>query len=280
MKIAVTGASGFIGKHVLNCLQKENADIVAISRMASNLSDYKGRVQIVEADIYDDSVDFFSVIGQPDVLIHLAWDGLQNYKSLGHFEVELPRQYHFLKRMVNSGLKSVLVTGTCFEYGMQRGCLTEDMPGNPTNPYGFAKDALRKQLTFLQNSIPFNLTWARLFYLYGEGQATSSLFTQLRNAVSNADTVFNMSGGEQLRDFQSVEQVADSLVRLALLEGNNGIVNVSSGHPTAIKNLVENWLEQYGWDIQLNLGFYPYPDYEPMEFWGDNTFMKNLLRKI
>lgn len=278
MKIAVTGASGFIGRYVLNRLQKVNADIVAITRMASNLADYKGQVQIVEADIYDDSVDFVSVMGQPDVLIHLAWEGLPNYKSLSHFEVELPRQYHFLKRMVNSGLKSVLVTGTCFEYGMQSGCLTEDMPVNPTNPYGFAKDALRKQLTFLQTSTPFNLTWARLFYLYGEGQAPSSLYTQLKNAVSNADTIFNMSGGEQLRDFQSVEQVADSLVRLALLEGNPGIVNVSSGYPTTVKNLVENWLEQYGWDIQLNLGFYPYPDYEPMEFWGDNSFMKRLLR--
>jgi dTDP-6-deoxy-L-talose 4-dehydrogenase (NAD+) len=148
------------------------------------------------------------------------------------------------------------------------------------NPYGFAKDTLRKQLMFLQNSVPFNLTWVRLFYLYGEGQSSNSLYTQLKYAVLRSSNHFNMSGGEQLRDFQSVEKASDYLVRLALLNENNGIVNVSSGHPIAIKDLVRNWLEQNGWDIQLNLGFYPYPDYEPMEFWGDNTYMKQLLKKL
>jgi len=39
----------------------------------------------------------FDRMGRPDILVHLAWDGLPNYKSLHHFETELPKHYRFLK---------------------------------------------------------------------------------------------------------------------------------------------------------------------------------------
>jgi dTDP-6-deoxy-L-talose 4-dehydrogenase (NAD+) len=35
-----------------------------------------------------------------------------------------------------------------------------------------------------------------------------------------------------------------------------------------VKDLVNEWLKTNGWEVNLNLGFYPYPDYEPMSFWG------------
>ena len=134
MKIAVTGASGFIGRHVLTELIKHEANIVAVTRDAKRLSDWSGSVRVVEMDIANPAPDNFECLGKPDVLIHLAWDGLPNYKSLHHFETELPRQYQFLKSMVESGLPSLIVTGTCFEYGMQSGVLSPTMPTKPTNP--------------------------------------------------------------------------------------------------------------------------------------------------
>ena len=104
-------------------------------------------------------------MGRPDVLIHLAWGGLPNYRSLHHFEHELPIQYRFLSDLVRSGLSGLVVAGTCFEYGMQSGQLSEDMGSCPDNPYGFAKDALRRQLEYLHEVNSFALTWARLFYI-------------------------------------------------------------------------------------------------------------------
>ena len=129
----------------------------------------------------------FELMDGPDVLIHLAWGGLPNYNSLHHFEQELPAQYRFLKRLVQSGLKNLVVTGTCFEYGMQSGPLREEMETRPTNPYGLAKDALRRQLEFLKRERSFRLTWVRLFYLYGDGQAENSLLPQLKAAVERGD---------------------------------------------------------------------------------------------
>lgn len=277
MKVAVTGASGFVGRNVLTALLRHKVDIVAVTRDATRLVGYSDAVRIVEMDIARPSTDCFEQMGCPDILMHLAWDGLPNYKSLHHFETELPRQYHFLKSMIEAGLPSLLVTGTCFEYGMQSGALAEDMQTKPNNPYGYAKDALRKQLEFLKLNTHFNLSWARLFYMYGEGQPSTSLFPKLKEAVMRSDKVFNMSGGEQLRDYLPVEEVADIFVRLALARKDLGVFNVCSGQPISVRRLVEQWLKEYGWEIDLNLGFYPYPDYEPMAFWGDRRYLDSVV---
>ncbi|MGP8281879.1 MAG: NAD-dependent epimerase/dehydratase family protein [Desulfomonilaceae bacterium] len=277
MKIAVTGASGFIGRHVLAELRSHQVEVIAVTRNASRLVDLGGRIRIVEYDIDRTDPHCFDKLGRPDVLIHLAWDGLPNYKSLHHFETELPRQYRFLKAMLEAGLHSLLVTGTCFEYGMRSGPLSEDMDTRPSNPYGYAKDALRKQLMFLKTNYPFNLTWARLFYMYGDGQPKAALYPQLKEAVSRKDRVFNMSGGQQLRDYLPVSEVARFIVELAKRRSDTGVVNVCSGKPISVRNLVESWLKENSWEIELNLGYYPYPDYEPMAFWGDRRRLNSIL---
>ncbi|MGZ5051343.1 MAG: NAD-dependent epimerase/dehydratase family protein [Methylobacter sp.] len=268
MKIAVTGASGFVGRYVLAQLLKHPVEVIAVTRVPEKLADFSRRVRVVEMDIASPEPGCFEHMSRPDVLIHLAWDGLPNYKSLHHFETELPRQYAFLKTMVEGGLRSLLVTGTCFEYGMQSGPLAPGMQTLPNNPYGYAKDALRQQLSFLQAIKPFNLTWARLFYMYGEGQAAGSLYPLLKQAVMRGDKVFNMSGGEQLRDYLPIEHVAERIVGLAIAGDNLGPINICSGKPISVRNLVEQWLRDNGWEMELNLGHYPYPDYEPMAFWG------------
>lgn len=278
MKIAVTGASGFVGRHVLTVLLEHGIEIVAVTRDVARLSGLNESICIVEMDIAHPTPDCFDQMGHPNVLIHLAWDGLPNYKSLHHFETELPKQYRFLKAMMDSGLPSLLVTGTCFEYGMQSGALSENMTPQPTNPYGYAKDALRKQLEFLKVTKRFPLTWARLFYLYGEGQAENSLLPQLKRAVERGDKVFNMSGGEQLRDYLSVTEAAKHLVLLALAKKDIGVINICSEKPISVRKLVEGWIKENDWSIKLNLGHYPYPDYEPMAFWGERQKLDSCLK--
>lgn len=269
MKVAVTGATGFIGRHVLAELAKHpGVEIVAVARRLPEVAPELVRGKVVQLDLQDASSKAFDLMGNPDVLLHLAWGGLPDYMSLHHFERELPMQYRFLKDLIQSGLRSLVVTGTCFEYGMRSGPLSEVMETCPSNPYGFAKDTLRRELQYLKAVHPFALTWARLFYLYGEGQAENSLFPQLKRAVERGDKVFKMSGGEQLRDYLPVADVARYLVALALKAEDVGVVNVCSGNPISIRELVEGWVEENGWAIKLKLGHYPYPDYEPMSFWG------------
>jgi dTDP-6-deoxy-L-talose 4-dehydrogenase (NAD+) len=162
---------------------------------------------------------------------------------------------------------------------MQSGALSVDMDPKPNNPYGFAKDALRKQLECLKVNKPFNLTWARLFYTYGENQFGTSLYPKLLEAVKRGDKMFNMSGGEQLRDYLPVNEVSHQIVDLALAQRDVGLVNICSGKPISVYKQVKKWVHENNWQIELNLGFYPYPDYEPMEFWGERKHLNLILDK-
>jgi dTDP-6-deoxy-L-talose 4-dehydrogenase (NAD+) len=270
MRIAVTGATGFIGRHVLSELAHHSVEVVAVMRNLSTANfSVTNKVETVQMDMANSTDKAFDRLGRPDVLIHLAWGGLPNYRSLHHFEQELPMQYLFLSELIHSGLGSLVVTGTCFEYGMQSGQLSEFMETHPDNPYGFAKDTLRRQLEYLHNNDYFAFTWARLFYLYGDDQSENSLQPQLKRSVEQGCDTFNMSGGEQLRDYLSVTDVAKNLVMLATHKANIGIVNICSGKPVSVRKLVESWIDENNWNIKLNLGHYSYPNYEPLAFWGD-----------
>ncbi len=279
MKILVTGATGFIGSHVINELLKYDHQIIIAVRNKNSVKHLQDKIKVIEFDLdnLQSNKNYFSESGKPDLLIHLAWQGLPNYKEKFHLEKNLPSHSAFLKNIVSNGLQNLVVTGTCFEYGMKEGCLSEEMESDPQNPYALAKDKLRKFLEELQKQNSFTLKWIRLFYMYGKGQNPNSLLSQLELALQNGETTFDMSGGEQLRDYLPIEKVAEYIVKIALQNKINGIINCCSGVPVKVKTLVENYLKEKKKTIDLNLGYYPYADYEPMAFWGDDTKLKKIL---
>lgn len=281
-KVLVTGATGFIGNYVINELLRQRYEVVAssVSLEKAESKSWFGKVTYIPFDlrVMQETQDYFTLFGRPDLLIHLAWEGLPNYKSDFHLQENLPRHYSFLKNLINNGLKDVTVTGTCFEYGRQEGELSEDMPSVPANQYAIAKNNLRQLLEELSAIFPFSLKWVRLFYMYGQGQSPNSLLSQLQSALSKGDEIFNMSPGDQLRDYLPVEEVALNIVRIATQNWQTGIINCCSGVPVTIKQLVYNYLEEKGAQIKLNFGFFPYSDIEPRNFWGNTTKLKTIIR--
>jgi nucleoside-diphosphate-sugar epimerase len=279
-KILVTGATGFIGNYVIEELLKQGCEVVASSAdpiKAKDKSWFK-KVQYIPFNLkqFDAVTNYQHYFGDPDMVIHLAWEGLPNYKSAFHTEENLPRHFAFLKNLVENGQGDITITGTCFEYGMQEGCLSENMETKPANAYAIAKDSLRKQLQQLQQQEAFYLKWVRLFYIYGAGQNPNSLLSQLEKALENGEAVFNMSKGAQVRDYLPIEKVAAYIVAIALQKNTTGVINCCSGKGITVKDFVQNYLKKKNQAITLNLGFYPYTDYEPMQFWGDNTKLKSI----
>jgi len=281
MRIAVTGATGFIGRHVVAELLRKSHSVVASALSVEEAAElpWRERVRFEELDIHGGVTGSFDRLERPDVVIHLAWKGLPNYQQLFHVEENLFYQYRFLKSLVADGLPHLVVAGTCLEYGLQNGCLSEEMPTAPTTAYGLGKDILRRMLEQLAKSHPFVLQWVRIFYPYGEGQHPNSLLSQLTRALERGDAEFPMSGGEQLRDFLPVHELAQQMVCICEQTDVAGVINCCSGVPISVRRFVEEYLQQDGRSIDLHPGVYPYPDYEPMAFWGDFRKLKQVMER-
>ncbi|MDX2095225.1 MAG: NAD(P)-dependent oxidoreductase [Alphaproteobacteria bacterium] len=274
MNLLVTGGTGFIGQHVLKELAARNVACHVLMRTPPTTPLPRGMTPLLG--------DMAAPL--PEIAfthcLHLAWGGLPHYQNPAHLAEELPKQQCFLEARITRGLRKLVVAGSCLEYGLQSGALDETAALTPTLPYTQAKAALLGWLGERQNAHRFDLCWARLFYMYGEGQHATSLFSQLSAAVARGDARFPMSHGAQQRDFLPVEQVARYLVDLLLLRGNHGVVNIGSGAPITVRAQVEQWLRHYGWSIALDAGHYPYSDYEPMAFWADTAKLNQLLRGV
>ncbi len=283
-KVLVTGATGFIGNYVIEELLKHDVEIIATSSSEEKAKQFLwfDNVKYIQFDFnhFDATTNYFLFFNEPDILIHLAWQGLPNYTSSFHIEKNLPQHKALLENIISNGLKNLTITGTCFEYGMQQGCLNEDMPALPSNAYSIAKNELRIFIEQLQQKYLFSFKWVRLFYMYGKGQNANSLISQLDKALQNGEEIFNMSGGEQTRDYLPVEKVAEYIVGIALQTTIEGIINCCSGIAITVKEFVEQYLKSTGKSIQLNLGYYPYADYEPMHFWGSTKKLNKALKKI
>ncbi|EMI55783.1 NAD-dependent epimerase/dehydratase family protein [Rhodopirellula sallentina] len=278
MRVTVTGATGFIGRHYATEMLRRGHDLTVIGREQKSLDEmpWAKKVRFVSADVNEKNDSLWQELGATDLLVHLAWPGLPNYNATFHFEENLLAAYELVRSFVTAGCPRVLITGTCFEYGNVQGVISETTPTQPTNPYGLAKDCLHRFLRQLQNVTPYRLTWARLFYMYGPGQSPRSLISQLEAALERGDESFPMSGGEQLRDYLRVETVASHLAMLSEHPTFCGPINVCSGSPISVRRLVEQEIARHDAEIRLELGHYPYPDYEPFAFWGDKTLLQSL----
>lgn len=280
-KILVTGATGFIGNQVIPLLLAKGHNVIATARseMKARDQNWFSSVKFLALDFSElnSEINYFQYFGFPDKLLHLAWEGLPNYLEDFHIEENLPRHKLFLQNLLINGLKDITVTGTCYEYGLQEGCLSETMNADPVTSYGIAKNELKKCLFTLGQENKINVKWLRLFYMFGKGQAANSLYTHMENAVEEKALEFKMSGGEQVRDFLPLSKMAKMIAAATVQNDINGIINCCSGVPVKVSDFVEDFFRQKNYSIKLQKGFYPYVSYEPMEFWGDNTKIKSII---
>ncbi|WP_163339288.1 NAD(P)-dependent oxidoreductase [Desulfopila sp. IMCC35008] len=280
MKVLVTGATGFIGSKVVDELLQRRIDVVTSSRsdyIEKSISWFGKTIHIFH-DIHDKKTEnLFEKFLQPDCIIHLAWSDLNNYFADSHLSTQLPIHKEFLLNLVKNGASQIVGAGTCFEYGLAEGKLSEETRTSPVTPYGESKVKLHHYLKGLTREFNLTYQWLRYFYMYGEGQNTASLIPLLEIAIKRGMKTFDMSGGKQERDFLPVEKIAHYTVGVSLQKIVTGAINICSGKPISVSKFVENYLKKVGSNIELNLGCYSYPDYEPMSFWGDSQKLQRAI---
>jgi nucleoside-diphosphate-sugar epimerase len=280
MKVLVTGATGGLGTLVCENLINLGCTVIATSRNPEKAKSWEliTKVKYIAYDFsHKSEKNLFEYFEKPDTVIHLAWDKLNNYRAPEHLSKLLDEHKNFLTNLIINGCNNISVTGTCYEYGLQSGELEEHLPSEPGLPYPEAKNLLRIYLQDLKSKYEFQLKWIRIFYVFGEIKDRVNLYTHLLKAVHENQESFNMSGGEQIRDFLSPKEIARNIVKISLQTCEDGIINCCSGKPVILKDFIKTFLHQNNYSIKLNLGVFPYPDYEPMECWGS---VKKLQKAI
>jgi len=268
--VLLTGGSGFIGRHVRAALSRRKVSVRLLSR--TPLTDLSVHESMVIRGIGEVSVEDVQGI---DTLIHLAWDCLDDFRSEDHLTKVLPEQINFIKTVCDSSIKHLVIAGTCLEYGPQSGELSELAEIAPSVPYAQAKDELRK-FSLLHLSADMSLTWCRIFYPYGPGQSETSLYSAVVRA-SREGTPLHMSHGKQRRDFIRVERVAEILVELALTRRYSGTVNVASGLPRSVEDLVHSIVNEERLHLSSIIRDLEVPSYEPIDFWASTATLNQVL---
>ena len=256
--IHLLGSEGFIGR----ALQRE-ADGLQLHCWSHGQSDPLHHFDLLDASSWQSLLKC-----QPTHAILLSWPGLPNYQEPFHVTRNLPACVELIEQMVEAGLKRLVVAGTCYEYGLQNGSLSEDQCTDPVNCYAIAKDSLRRVISCRYSQNGFQWCWARIFYPFGQGQNPNSLLPSLLKALESGEKSFPMGSGRQIRDFIDVKEVARQLLTLAKNQDATGIYNLGSGIPRSVLEMAEETAASYGGTIQLKRGVYQDRSDEPLAFWA------------
>lgn len=273
MKILVTGANGYIGRHVVSELLNVGHQVIACDLHLMKVDE---RAEKIEVDLFAVSDNVYDMLGNPDVCIHLAWkDGfVHNSKvHLGDFSAH----FRFLTSMIDGGLKHLVVMGTMHEIGYYEGAIDEHTPCNPLSMYGIAKDALRRAMLLYCKEKKCILQWCRAFYILGDDKNNHSIFTKLLEANEAGKKTFPFITGKNKYDFITVTELAHQIAKVAIQTEVTGIINCCSGKPVSLAEQVEQYIQEHHLSLRLEYGAFPDRAYDSPCVYGDATLISQIL---
>lgn len=272
MKVLVTGAGGYIGRHVVKYLLDDNIEAIANDFNDERLDK---RAIINTTNIFE--VDNpYKVLGEPDVCIHLAWKDGFVHNSNAHMEY-LSDHYKFIDKMLSSGLKQIVVMGSMHEVGYYEGAIDENTPCNPLSLYGIAKDSLRRSSKMLAEKYGALWQWIRAYYIFGDDKYASSIFAKLQQAASDGKKTFPFTTGKNKYDFIHIEKLAEMISQVALQKEVTGVINCCSGKPVSLAEQVEWYIKENKLDIKLEYGVFPDRAYDSPAVWGNSEKIEKIM---
>jgi nucleoside-diphosphate-sugar epimerase len=179
MRILCTGLSGFIGSALYQRLVNSNHEIAAITRHQKfkDCINFQSDLQTIKA-IEKDIISF-----EPDILIHLAWEGIPNFTYSNCLKNINASTQLFELVTNNTPCRKIISTGSCFEYGKRHGSCKEDEILNINSLFSWSKNTLTNYLKYLYINNSMEYFWFSVFYAYGPKQRSGSLIPSIINSV-------------------------------------------------------------------------------------------------
>ena len=241
MRVLLTGASGFLGGRVLALLTEH--EVLCLSRTPDRLPRRSG-MRAIPADLGTPG-DWVGEVArfQPQWCLHLAWEGLPDY-SLDRCRGNLDAGLRLLDVVARAGIARMVVAGSCWEYGDAAGAVSEDSSPRDLSVFAATKCAFRAVLKSVASDSAFEYLWARVFFVYGPGQRSTSLIPVLRAAYTTGRAP-KIREPAAVQDFVHVDDVAAALVALAASDAASGIFNVGTGQPTSVSYVANQVADYY-----------------------------------
>ena len=270
-KILITGAGGFIGRHLLHQLQTCGAQISTISR---NHNNFPQEIEQYAIDIKDThAVNECLQMCQPDHIFHLAAykerdESIQAFYSSVETNVIGTLNLFSAAKDVTS-VQSIVTLGTAEEYGNNTPPFDEKLRESPVTPYSFSKLCVSHmgELFFHLYNLPVIIVRPTL--AYGPAQGTDMFLPSLVTSLLE-DKQFNMTMGEQTRDFVYITDLVEALILASRNTNAQGqIINIGSGVPIKLADIAEKIEKMVGKKGLIKLGGKPYRKNEVMEYYVD-----------
>ncbi|MEI8213211.1 MAG: NAD(P)-dependent oxidoreductase [Planctomycetota bacterium] len=274
MKLAVTGATGFVGSHFLNEALTHRQEVLALRRIGS-----RPRIGLFsEPEWVEGGVDAFHEgnLTGVDCLVHLAAHGVDPSRANWEdtFRVNVNDSLGLWLRAARAGVRNFIVIGSCFEYGSygeKYDFIPEDAPLRPTGPYHASKAAATMAAAAFSATEKVNVWVLRPFQIYGAGESINRLYPQILEAAHHGKDL-RLTEGNQIRDFMDVREVARMIHGYALLLVDKKetpffkTTNLGTGKPTTLREFTERiWREENGTG-KLEFGALPYRVGEVMRY--------------
>ena len=273
--VLVTGAGGYIGRHVVKALCDMGAEVIAADFRTDGIDE---RAKTVVYDIFNGSKEIFRELGSPDACLHMAWKDGFVHNSDAHMGC-LSQHYTFMRDMIDGGLKQIAVMGTMHEVGYWEGAIDENTPCNPISMYGVAKDALRRSAFLMVKDKDVCLQWLRAYYIYGDDKRAVSIFGKLMQAAEDGKKTFPFTTGKNKYDFIHVDELSRQIAASVMQTEVDGIINCCTGKPMSLAEKVESFIREHGYTIKLEYGAYPDRPYDSPGVWGDASKIQRVMKR-
>lgn len=251
--VLLTGASGFIGRHLFNVLNDRNYEVIPVTNV--------GTTEGVPCNLLDKIWSSHLITTfKPTLLIHAAWDVTSGYRDNPNNVEWLASSFELLKLFYDNGGRRAITIGSCFEYDTYYEydgvCKPYYTPRNPENLYGICKNALFEIANEYTRSKSLSYAHARLFYLYGPGESKGRLVPNLINGMLKNEKV-KLGSGQQIKDFLYVTDVANAIVDV-LSNTVIGPVNIGSGEGITLGDIAYKIANIFEKSELLEFGALPY----------------------